>query len=1284
MTPDPSCSAPTTRVPVHRRRSGRAGPKVCSRAVALALLSLLALPASASALEHPFIENLGAASGAEPTFTEPQGMAVDQATGDLLVIDREAGTLSRWHSDGTASEFSALGTNVIDELDFGNFTDPGEVEVAIDESGGPTDGDIYVPEAGGGVVAVFSEDGDPIGQVSESSEGPFKEPCGVAVDPSANIYVGDYSGKIHKYEPAANPPANSDNTDNLPFASNCTLAAGTGPTAGFIFPVHFNGAVAKLESTAPGAEIYEVDPRPTTTATINPTTGTVLAGVGNEVREFDASGPTEAIPGIPIAPGGERVTGITVDGSSGHIYVSRKGNPHIEVWGPAVQLPSAATEEASIDDGIVTLHGKVGANEGPPATCVFQYANVKTDGFKDATSVPCEPAGPFTGDSEEAVSALLPGLPEGWYRFRLLASNQDGSVAGDTLFFSTIAEPPLPDARAYELVSPPGRPRGGRFLRSRGVPLSRRSLQGALLRAAPATHSRHPRALRPWQPAAEDEVSEGVCTQARSLRQKEAQGQATQAPASAGDRWPLNCRKLGLTLCAGVGLLVPSVPTAAAASPPQVGATWVTDVTATSATLRAEIDPRGAPTGYRFQYIPSAAYQANLDAVPPREGFSGAASAPPSGSADAGEGSSVVLVSRHITKLAPATRYRYRALASSPQGDATGPERELGTQAATNAFSLPDQRGWELVSPIDKGGGAIQAPESIFGGGVFQAAADGLSFTYSSADSFGQAQGAPPGSQYLAHRNGVGWASENITAPLTAGGYGETPNGVPYQLFSADLSRALLDGGQRCRTQPGECPLVNPPPGGPEAPPGYRNYYLRDPDGSFQALLGAAGLAHTELGPSQFEVALAGATPDLAQVVLSSCAALAVDATELAAPEGCDPGAQNLYLWSTSGLELVNLLPGESQGTPGAAIAAPAGAISADGEGVFWTLAGDLYLREGGSTEQLDAEQGGGGEFQLASADASFAYFTKGSDLFRYDAESDLAESIASGVKGVLGGSADGSTVYFQDLTGLKRWRSGATQLVALGTEATVAADYPPATGTARISADGERLLFVSEAELSGYDNHDELSGQPLPEVYLYDASTSSLTCVSCNPTGERPEGPASVPGAIANGQAPGTTRAYRPRALAAGGRRAFFTSADDLAIQDTNSEPDVYQWEARGLGDCGSDGGCTSLLSSGRSPQPSYFLADSSLAHGDPGSYDVYDARIGGGFPPPPNVIPCIADACQPLPEAPDDPSPGTLVPSSGNPPPRFAKFKQRRRHRHRRHHRHHRDRHPGHGARR
>ncbi len=743
---------------------------------------------------------------------------------------------------------------------------------------------------------------------------------------------------------------------------------------------------------------------------------------------------------------------------------------------------------------------------------------------------------------------------------------------------------------------------------------------------------------------------------------------------------------------------------APAAGPPQIDASWVTDVTSTSANLRASINANGLSTTYRFDYISEAAYQANLNAVPPREGFFGAAKAPLSGIALVGSATTPLNVVQHVGSLAPNTVYRYRPVATNsaaPPGGVVGPEHVLISQETGVVFHLPDGRGWEMVSPVDKNGGAIAAPGALFGGGEFQAAAGGGAVTYSSSTAFPGAAGAPPASQYVSQRGGGGWSTQDVSTPLESAAYGDEPDGAPYRLFAADLSRSLLFGGLPCRGALPGCPAPNPVLPGSGAPAGRMAYYLREgSSGALSSLLHAADVAHSTVSAEHFEVSFAAATPDLAHVVLSSCAKLTANATEaIVGPGECDSTKQNLYEWSSGGLTLLNLLPGDTTGTPGATIAAPLGAVSANGSRVYFSEGGNLYLRQGATTVQADSGQGGGGAFQTASADGGVAFFTRevslgDTHLYRYLAggvATDLTPS--GGVAGVLGASAAGDYVYYQDAGGLRQWHSGTTATVEAGVDAAKPTDFLSSGGTARVSADGTRLAFLSEAEVGGFDNTDADSGLPDTELYLYGpppgGGAAQLLCVSCNPAGERPQGSASIPGALING----STTAYLPRVLSTGGTRVFFDTSDELVLQDTDSSPDVYEWEAMGTGDCTRSRGCIGLISGGRedggifvdasaSGADVYFVTEDSLVGTDPGSIDLYDARVGGGFFVPDAPIACIGDACQALPSAPDDPTPGTLTKNSGNPP---VKYYSERSHKHRKHkRRHHRHKHGGrHGKR-
>lgn len=673
--------------------------------------------------------------------------------------------------------------------------------------------------------------------------------------------------------------------------------------------------------------------------------------------------------------------------------------------------------------------------------------------------------------------------------------------------------------------------------------------------------------------------------------------------------------RLAILLTLVLAGLATATPAEAAVAP-AVTDTWVAKVGTTSVELHGEIDPGEAATNGRFEYIADDAFQANLAATPPRDPFTGAVETPVGGKAIPA-GSVPVEIKQAVGGLHPGTTFHFRVVASNSEGTDVGPPRTFTLRIAEES-SLLDGRGWEMVSPVDKNGGEIQAPGGVFGGGVFQAAAGGGSIAYSSLSSFGSGQGSPGASQYISSRGSDGWTTANVTTPTLAGAFGPELDGVPYQLFSGDLARAVILDPQRCETAP--CP---------------RRYQLR------QSSTGSLAPS-----PAATDLDLAGANAGLTHTVLST--------------------AGNLYTWSGGSLSPVNLLPGDSAPTPGATLAAQsAGSISDGGTRVYFYLGGNLYLRDGAQTVQVDQAAGGEGSFQAATADGGIAYFLEAEHLYRFTVASGTATDLTpgGGAIGALGASSDGSYLYYLTGDGLYLRHAGLTTRVADGADAS---DYPPSVGTARIAANGN-LVFLSSASLTEADTGG------FPEVYLYRPSPGGLTCVSCNPTGARPLGPSAIPGAVANGRATDATRIYKPRVLTAGGDRVFFESDDALVLTDTNARRDVYEWEAGGVGSCASSAGCLGLVSSGRAEgdasfldasadgNDAFFLTAGSLVETDPAGADVYDARVGGGFPVPPKPIVCEADNCQVVPEEPDNPASGTgFFRPEGNPPVSFPKAKK------------------------
>jgi hypothetical protein len=678
-----------------------------------------------------------------------------------------------------------------------------------------------------------------------------------------------------------------------------------------------------------------------------------------------------------------------------------------------------------------------------------------------------------------------------------------------------------------------------------------------------------------------------------------------------------------------------STGAAQAAGPATIADTWASNVATASAELKGLVNPNASPTFVRIQFVTNARYQANLNAAPPQPAFAGGSFEPATGVA-LGPGEAAVEFTQPLSGLAVGTGYRYRVVATNGFGVVEGPVRFFATIAAGSGGGLPDNRAWEMVSPTDKGGGEIQGPGDVFDGGLFQAAATGDAIAYSSDASFAGAAGAPGASQYVSARSASGWTTRNVTRPSFGGGYGPSPDGVPFQLFDSSLERALTALPWGCAVEP--CP---------------RGFGLLD--------VGSAAQSSSAARP---DLTAPGAAADLSSVVLSTCAKLTPDAVEVPGLDGCDPAATNLYRWSSAGLTSINFLPLVGVSVPGASLASSADAVSADGSRVYFNHGGNLYLRAGGQTVQVDAAAGGGGTFQTASRDGAIALYTLGGHLYRYRVNTGTSADLTpgGGVEGVLGTSADGVYTYFQTTAGLQRAQSATVTAVGIDADPS---SYPPQTGSARVGTNGN-LAFLSSAAWPDADNAGHA------QAFLYSPATDTLRCVSCNPTGVRSKGPARIAPPTRNGSGPSASSSYRPRAVTDAGTRFYFESPDPLVLGDTNSARDVYQWQAQGLGSCTQAGGCVSLLTSGQAAGGArfldasadgdkvYFLTPRSLVKADQGAADVYVARVAGGFPEPSVPIPCLGDACQPIPSPPAEPVVATAaIRPEANPPLRVTRDK-------------------------
>ncbi|HEX4806894.1 MAG TPA: hypothetical protein VFU94_13430 [Conexibacter sp.] len=190
--------------------------------------------------------------------------------------------------------------------------------------------------------------------------------------------------------------------------------------------------------------------------------------------------------------------------------------------------------------------------------------------------------------------------------------------------------------------------------------------------------------------------------------------------------------------------------------------------------------------------------------------------------------------------------------------------------------------------------------------------------------------------------------------------------------------------------------------------------------------------------------------------------------------------------------------------------------------------------------------------------------------------------------------------------------------------------DRPARGGEA--TPDGSVLIFRSNRpELNAITG---TSNGGLFQYYRYDDRDQSVTCISCPPGGA-----ATVPVLLNMIQTSAESIPARDRVLSDDGSTIFFLTWDALVPEDVNQGPDIYEWHDGQVG----------LITNGATIYPSSrtypALAGTTSSGGDvffedaaslapevrDGAQKLYDARVNGGFPPPPTPpAPCQGESCQ------------------------------------------------------
>jgi hypothetical protein len=643
-------------------RSARRVPFVALVGAA-GLLALSASPASAAFSSHTLSTTI-AGSGTN-ALSNPNSVAVDDATGDVYVTDPASHRVEKFDSSGNfllmfgKSVNSGTGdpnlcTNAgapTDVCQAGtSTTSPGGFEelvyVVVDNSSGPSAGDVYVGDAEyPAPVSKFDSSGRLITSWGEGGQlkGPPGEEWftiygGVAVDKAGNLYVHSYFN-MFKFDQAGVWQETSSASAPAEFAG---LALD--PAKNIIF-IDAEGSVEKRTpfpnltpigfpaSESPGARALAVDPG---------SGDLYVDSGGTELQHYSSGCSNNCIATESFGSGHlSNARGLAIDPQSGVLYVANPGEHDIAVFTPLI-FPDVASGPLQSGPHSLTLNGQVDPAGGPAITeCYFEYGTAENT--YDLGSAACSPDPgqnpPGSNFAEPTlVHAELSGLePLISYHYRLVAVSANGATHGADHVALTVPNLPLVDSTTSEAVTADGATLSAEINPGFGSTIYRFQYgeSGAYGGRTPPGPSIGSDDTDHLASATISGLGPGVTYHFRVLATNFA----------------------GTTFGPDQSFTTPSVPLVSAES--------ASAITTTSAILSAKINPSLSPTTYLVDYGPTAAY----GSITPQSQVVGV---------DGSDHSASVAISG----LEPGTVYHYRVVATNAVGVAEGIDQTLTTQPA--------------------------------------------------------------------------------------------------------------------------------------------------------------------------------------------------------------------------------------------------------------------------------------------------------------------------------------------------------------------------------------------------------------------------------------------------------------------------------------------------------------------------------------------------------------------------------------------------------------------------
>jgi hypothetical protein len=568
-------------------------------------------------------------------FKRPQGVAIDEATEDVYVVDEGDNRVERFEADGKyLSEIDGS------ETPAKAFASPRSV--AVDNSGGAAKGRVYVSDPSQNVVDAFDSSGKYLFQIEVSelrgittdaqghlwtctSQPAFEEysetgaltqrqpvgwACrGMVFDSNGNVYITTDSGSVRRYSPP----------DYIEIENNETkLIAGAQRLA-------INTVTNNIFQDSGSDGIVEWPP-------FGQAAGTELWSRIEEEFSVGLNG----------------VGGLAVKAKDGLLYASDELSGDVKIFTPIV-VPDATTGGAN---KITTDSGAIEGSVNPDNTkAEYFFEWGETTSYGNSTALE-----EGEGEVEVPIDVTLGDLEaDTTYHYRVVASNDKGVSQGVDRTFTTSPVPP-------EIEGAPT---------ATGVAHTSAILH-ATINARHSTTTFHFAYVEEamYDPAADDPYAAGGST-APSDMSAQAGGQVI-SQLLEGLR-PDTTYHFKVVAFNQVGRVIGTdgTFTTGAATPPTVVTGSANNVAENTATISGVVDTNGLPTSYGFEVGTSTDY------------------GPATGLGSVGAGASDVSVLLSLTGLSPGTTYHYRLTATNIDGTSYGADQTFTTSVFASTFAEP-------------------------------------------------------------------------------------------------------------------------------------------------------------------------------------------------------------------------------------------------------------------------------------------------------------------------------------------------------------------------------------------------------------------------------------------------------------------------------------------------------------------------------------------------------------------------------------------------------------------